>query len=176
MDKKLISCTPAFFGAEQTLPPDDPQEVGYKFLPNRQELPRSLINSLNPQQLQQAGIAPQVSQNLVISEAKELVLDKPLGLPISELNKNQEKLFLTLIEEYVNVFNAAIARAHFDKMKNAGWQNIYFAWAEGHNERGKEHYYRIQGPTVLIEYSNAGNHLHSVWRDRNDFGAAVAFE
>ena len=79
------------------MPPDDPQEIGYKLLANRQELPRSLINSLNPQQLQQAGIAPQVSQNLAISEAKKLVLDKPIGLPISELNKNQEKLFFKMI-------------------------------------------------------------------------------
>ena len=158
------------------MPPDDPQEAGYKLLANRQELARSLVNRLNPQQLQRASIAPQVSQNLVISEVKKLALDKPIGLPISELNKNQEKLFFKLIEEYVNVFNAAIARAHFDKMKNAGLQNIYFAWAGGRNERRAEHYYRIQGPAFLIEYSNAGNHLHSVWRDLNDFGAAVDFD
>ena len=39
---------------------------------------------------------------------------------------------------------------------------------------GKKHYYRVQGPTFLIEYDNTqndGNHIHSVWRDFNgDFG------
>jgi len=41
-------------------------------------------------------------------------------------------------------------------------------------ERGAKHYYRIQGPTFLVEYDNTqndGNHVHSVWRDFDgDFG------
>jgi Protein of unknown function (DUF3500) len=40
---------------------------------------------------------------------------------------------------------------------------------------GRAHYYRIHGPTVLIELDNTqndANHIHSVWHDpRNDFGA-----
>lgn len=39
---------------------------------------------------------------------------------------------------------------------------------------GERHYYRIQGPTFLVEYDhtqNGGNHIHSVWRDpADDFG------
>jgi hypothetical protein len=50
---------------------------------------------------------------------------------------------------------------------------VAFAWA-GAAERGQKHYYRIQGPTFLIEHDNSqgnGNHVHSVWRDFNgDFG------
>ena len=41
-------------------------------------------------------------------------------------------------------------------------------------ERRQPHYYRIQGPTFLVEYDNTQNdvnHLHSVWRDPDrDFG------
>ena len=41
-------------------------------------------------------------------------------------------------------------------------------------EPGQKHYYRVQGPSFLIEYDNTqgnGNHIHSVWRDlTNDFG------
>jgi hypothetical protein len=48
-----------------------------------------------------------------------------------------------------------------------------FAWA-GPTERGKPHYYRLQGPRVLIEYDSSqdgGNHIHTVWRDFDgDFG------
>ena len=55
----------------------------------------------------------------------------------------------------------------------AGLDNITFAWA-GETAKGKKHYYRIQGPTFLVEYDNTqndGNHIHSVWRDFNgDFG------
>lgn len=176
IDHKLISCTPAFFGAEQTLSPDNPQEAGYKLLVNRQELARSLVNSLNPQQSQRAIIARQVSQNLVISKAKKLALDKPIGLPLSAMTENQRRLFFKLIEEYAGVFKAATAQKQIEKLKNSEPGKVYFAWAGNRTERGAEHYYRLQGPTFLIEYSNSGSHLHSVWRDRNDFGAAVDFE
>ena len=54
-----------------------------------------------------------------------------------------------------------------------GLEKIGFAWA-GSIERGQKHYYRVQGPTFLIEFDNSqndGNHVHSIWRDFNgDFG------
>jgi hypothetical protein len=59
------------------------------------------------------------------------------------------------------------------KIKKAGLDKIRFAWA-GEIEKGKKHYYMIQGPTFLVEYDNTqnnGNHIHSVWRDfTGDFG------
>jgi hypothetical protein len=58
-------------------------------------------------------------------------------------------------------------------IERQGRTKINFAWA-GPTELGKQHYYRIQGPTFLIEYDNTqnqGNHVHSVWRDfAGDFG------
>ena len=40
--------------------------------------------------------------------------------------------------------------------------------------RGEAHYYRIQGPSFLVEYDNTqsdANHVHTVWRDFDgDFG------
>ena len=55
----------------------------------------------------------------------------------------------------------------------AGLDKVRFAWA-GEIEKGKKHYYMVQGPTFLVEYDNTqnnGNHIHSVWRDFNgDFG------
>jgi len=66
-----------------------------------------------------------------------------------------------------------LAADRMDRMKKAGLDNIAFAWA-GETAKGKKHYYRIQGPTFLVEYDNTqndGNHIHSVWRDFNgDFG------
>ena len=54
-----------------------------------------------------------------------------------------------------------------------GEDTLVFAWA-GPATRGEAHYYRVQGPTFLIEYDNSqnqANHIHSVWRDlKNDFG------
>ena len=62
---------------------------------------------------------------------------------------------------------------------SAGEDNVWFAWAGG-TERGDKHYFRIQGPTFLVEFDNTqndGNHVHSVWRDYNgDFGQDILRE
>ena len=54
---------------------------------------------------------------------------------------------------------------------------VHFAWAGG-GEPGQPHYYRLQGPRLLIEYvnvQNGANHVHSVWRDPlGDFGQSVS--
>ena len=72
-----------------------------------------------------------------------------------------------------------IAADRLSKIEKAGWDHVAFAWAGG-LERGQKHYYRVQGPTFLIEYDNTqndGNHIHSVWRDfHGDFGADLLRE
>jgi hypothetical protein len=66
-----------------------------------------------------------------------------------------------------------IAADRMARLRSAGLDKIGFVWA-GESERGKKHYYRVQGPTFLIEFDNTqgnGNHVHSVWRDfQGDFG------
>jgi len=58
-------------------------------------------------------------------------------------------------------------------LREHGFEKVYFAWAGG-LEVGQKHYYRVHGPTFLIEYDNSqndGNHIHSIWRDlERDFG------
>ena len=57
--------------------------------------------------------------------------------------------------------------------------DLHFAWAGG-IERKQPHYYRLQGPRVLIEYDcvqNNANHSHTVWRDpEGDFGRDLLAE
>ena len=80
---------------------------------------------------------------------------------------------LELDTVYAGKMAADIAAERLEKLKKAGIEKIGFAWA-GETTKGKKHYYRIQGPTFLVEYDNTqndGNHIHSVWRDFNgDFG------
>jgi hypothetical protein len=53
---------------------------------------------------------------------------------------------------------------------------VHLAWA-GPTDLGQAHYYRLQGPRLLVEYDNTqrqANHAHSVWRDPEaDFGYDV---
>ena len=66
-----------------------------------------------------------------------------------------------------------------EKIENAGIENLTFAWA-GSLQPGAGHYYRIQGPMLLIEYDNTqnnANHVHTVVRDlTNDFAEDILRE
>ena len=72
-----------------------------------------------------------------------------------------------------------MAQKRLEALRAAGLGKVKFAWM-GALERGKRHYYRIQGPTFLIEYDNTqndANHIHAVWRDFNgDFGVDLLSE
>ena len=57
--------------------------------------------------------------------------------------------------------------------------DTYFAW-RGPTTAGSAAYYRVQGPTVVIEYApqqmggDAANHIHAMYRDpTNDYGPAL---
>jgi hypothetical protein len=67
------------------------------------------------------------------------------------------------------------------EIETAGLNNLRFAWAGAQKAGiGNPHYYRIQGPTIIIEYdntSNNANHVHTVIRDlKNDFGSDELLE
>jgi hypothetical protein len=78
-----------------------------------------------------------------------------------------------LIELYVGRMNAASAKEALARLDRAGFEKVRFGWAGG-IESGQPHYYRIHGPTLLIEYDdtqNEANHIHTVYRDlERDFG------
>ena len=80
---------------------------------------------------------------------------------------------MNLLKIYLTRPRGDLAEAELKKSEQAGWDKVYFAWAGG-TEKGDPHYYRVQGPTFLIEYDNTqndANHVHAVWRDfDNDFG------
>jgi len=80
---------------------------------------------------------------------------------------------MKVIDAYAGLMAPEIASDRMAKIKAGGIENVAFAWA-GPVERGQRHYYRVQGPTFLIEFDNTqndGNHVHSVWRDfKGDFG------
>jgi hypothetical protein len=103
------------------------------------------------------------------------------GVPFGGLNGTQQKLLRELIDVYARNLPAALAAARLQAIDAARYDRVYFAWA-GADRPGIGHYYRIQGPTFLIEFVNtqpdsAGNpasHIHSVWRDpTGDFAIPV---
>jgi hypothetical protein len=83
---------------------------------------------------------------------------------------------MEVIEEYLFRARPEVAAVEMKEVEEAGDEQIWFAWA-GPLEEGKGHYYRVQGPTFLLEYDNTqnnANHVHAVWRDlKNDFGEDI---
>jgi len=78
-----------------------------------------------------------------------------------------------IIGLYAHRLRSELAESEMKKVRQAGLDKVYFAWAGG-SEPGQPHYYRIQGPTFIIELDNTqnnANHIHSVWRNlQSDFG------
>ncbi len=99
------------------------------------------------------------------------------GAPLAALNADQQALALEVLQTWMNTQAAPIATEHMDRIKASGLDNIRFAWAGSMEER-RAHYYRIQGPSFLMEYDNTRNgaiHIHSVWRVFDqDFGQGLA--
>jgi hypothetical protein len=95
------------------------------------------------------------------------------GVSGRDLSGPQRELLRRIVAVYVDRLPTELAEVEMTKYTEEALQDLSFAWAGG-IERGVPHYYRVQGPRLLIEYDNAqraGNHAHSVWRDpAGDFG------
>jgi len=106
-------------------------------------------------------------------EALRFERARPRGLPASAMDASQQKLLAELIGVYVERLPEPLAGIERERIERLGIEGVHFAWA-GETERRRPHYYRLQGPSFLVEYDNTQNdvnHLHSVWRDPDrDFG------
>jgi hypothetical protein len=84
-----------------------------------------------------------------------------------------------LLSVYIHRYTTVFAASMMTEIEEAGLNNLRFAWA-GAQQPGQGHYYRIQGPTIIIEYDNTqnnANHVHSVIRDlKRDFGGDELLE
>lgn len=137
----------------------------------------ALINSLNAAQQKQAILNYQVS-NLVLGPGEDGKTIQPEGLKAPALNAAQQQMLLDLAREWVGILNDEAAAAKMAEIK-ANLPETWFAWS-GPTTNGSSAYFRIQGPTLLIEYSpqrlrgSSGldlNHIHTIYRDpTNDYG------
>jgi hypothetical protein len=80
------------------------------------------------------------------------------------MNDGQRGLLMELIRTYTSVMSFEVASLRMARLRSGGLDRIAFAWAG--TDRETVRYYRVQGPTFLIEYANPqGNHSHAVWLD-----------
>ena len=169
---KHIAATPSFFGANPGKVMQGPHK-GLRVLAREEDLARELALSLNEEQRKAAIISTEAPDDVINGPGREATALEPKGLSARKMTQDQQKLMMTIVREYVNNLRPELARADLQKIRKAGPKNIHFAWA-GSLTPGEGHYYRLQGPTFIMEYDNTqndANHIHCVWRDfENDFG------
>ncbi len=169
---EYVAGTPSFFGTNPAEVKAGPRK-GLRALGDEEDRARELIKALSPEQREQA-IFEKVALRDIVTMAEKRV--KPLeqkGIAATKLNADQKQKLLALVKAYVERNRPELAKEDLRKINEAGIDKLHFAWAGG-IEKGEGHYYRVQGPTFLLEYDNTqnnNNHIHAVYRDfENDFG------
>ncbi|HYC87467.1 MAG TPA: DUF3500 domain-containing protein, partial [Chryseosolibacter sp.] len=177
-DGKITASTPTFMGANPATVPDG-IEKGKQTLQMETQLAFELINSLDPAQLKQARFSEMALPEIVSGNSRSAEHLEPNGIAYSALTTAQQQLFDKLLEVYVRNYQLGFSHTLMEKIRKAGVENLSFAWA-GSLEAGAGHYYRIQGPMLLIEYDNTqtnANHVHTTVRDlTNDFAEDILKE
>ena len=171
-DGEVISTSPTFMGANPARVRDGAQE-GMEVLADEQNLARQLLHLFDDNQREAVVYADSPPRDIETRELRQADPGPPRGLSLREMNQEQADLLIQLVEEYALRMRPQLAELELAEMRRADIREIHFGWA-GSGEPGQPHYYRIQGPTFLIEYDNrqnGANHIHSVWRDlTGDFG------
>jgi hypothetical protein len=163
---------PTFMGSNPGEVKSGPRQ-GLRILADEEDIARKLVKSLDESQRKKAVVQQEAPKEILTLAARKASPLQPAGILMTDLNSDQKELLNSIIVLYAERLRPELAANDLGKIMKAGVDKIGFAWAGG-LERGNPHYYRIQGPTFLIEYDNTqndANHIHSVWRDfENDFG------
>ncbi|HKT79644.1 MAG TPA: DUF3500 domain-containing protein [Vicinamibacterales bacterium] len=169
---EFISGAPTFFGVNPAEVRSGPK-TGQRILADNEDAARTLLMALDPPRRAKALIDTNAPGDILTMNQLPINPLAPAGLLAADMTAPQRDLLMKLITAYSSAMTDDVANDRMEKIRKAGIDKVAFVWA-GDAERGKRHYYRVQGPTFLIEYDNTqndANHIHSVWRDFDgDFG------
>jgi hypothetical protein len=174
-DGRVVSSTPAFFGAnpaEVRSSVGVGPKVGTRVLKAEEQLAFDLMNSFDDEQRKTALIAEKAPADIRGPTGTQAPDGAPEGLKVANMKPAQKQILRSLIEAYCANMPKEVADRRIEAAREAGVDAIHFAWA-GATKPGVGHYYRVQGPSFLIEFvnvqpdaaGNPANHIHSVWRD-----------
>jgi len=137
-----------------------------------EDLARTLVTGLDPALRASAivdGVAP--ADILTGTDVRAPAVIEPLGVRAADLAGTSRDLLDRLLDVYLDRLTPGLAAQERERL---ALDEVSFAWAGG-VEPGDGHYYRIQGPDLIIEYDNTqreANHVHTVLRRPGaDFGA-----
>lgn len=174
IDGEVIAGTPAFFGGNPaTVGEDYPERAGFSPFTAEENTGRRLVQAFTADQRSVVVIAAEAPSDILTTNSAHAEMGAPAGIALGDMTNEQEAMVMELIGVYTQRMNRTLADYQMAKIRQAGMERVHFAWAGG-LEPGEPHYYRIHGPTFVVEYDNTqnnANHVHSVWRDfDDDFG------
>lgn len=177
-----VVMSPVFVGSEPvhatsgkfkgTIVMQDEQDTGLAFM-----------RSLSPEQQKEATLSTVKDGNHALAQAYKDNLDLDYaGLPASQLNPNQSKKLMAVVESFVGNMDEGHSKIKLDEVKQH-LGRTYFAWIGGTND-DSVFYYRIHSPVLLIEFDHqrrvapfrsaepSRDHIHAVLRtpNGNDYG------
>lgn len=138
----------------------------------------ALVNALDEGQKKQA-ILGSVMRDLVLGPGEDGKSIQPEGIKASAMTAKQQSMLLEVVQEWVGIAPAAASTAKMAEIKSH-LDDTWFLWS-GPTDPAKPAYFRIQGPTVWIEFApqklggDATQHIHTIYRDpTNDYGRKLA--
>jgi hypothetical protein len=167
LDGDTIYPTPVFFGA-------NPNAVYYGDIPVvrplglEEDLGYAIMRSLDPATLQSVIVEPHAPPDILSGPRGRTGSIQPRGVAVADLPGGAADLTRQLLEVYLDRLVVPV---------DVDVEALHFAW-QGATKPGEGgHYYRIQGPDLLVEYDNTddgANHAHTVLRrPAADFGGDV---
>lgn len=183
VDNTVVSSTPQFLASNPATvkTKNETFDIGVRVLRDEEQLAFDLVNSLSDEQKKGAIIAEDAPSEIRAAGEAQPPQEEPAGIAAKEFNGKQKKLTQQLVESYLKTMPESVSRARVKELVAADPDKIHFAWA-GATKPGVGHYYRVQGPTFLIEFvntqpdpaGNPANHIHCVWRDmKGDFDLPI---
>jgi len=197
-DGRFVSPTPCMLGSQPAsygmlAPLAEDEEIGFRLVNSLDAAQRraAIIHHRPPPDLA-ARMVPRLGEterpdpvfapepDYVISDEERDILSyvrsSPKGVLAAGFSQPQLDSLAALVGMFARRLPDEVAGAQLHTLEQAGFDGLTFAWAGG-TRPGERHYYRVQGPTLLIEHDNTqnnGNHIHSAWRNpADDFGDDV---
>jgi hypothetical protein len=163
---KHFVLTPTHTGAQPSLFQRDGKDVRPLGVEN--DTAFKLVNALDEKQRKQAVLADRPQGELLLGPGRDGRKIEPQGIKGSALTDEQQAMLLDVIAGWVKIVEPEAAAARLAEIKGKLGET-YFAW-KGPTAKGSAVYFRVQGPTVVIEYAPQGgtDHIHTVIRNPND--------
>ncbi|MFT3703880.1 MAG: DUF3500 domain-containing protein [Agriterribacter sp.] len=176
----LVAGTPSFLGSNPAIVLDGPQK-NKEVLKEETTEGFAMLHILSKTELKKAVIDSVAPGEIITGSNRKAMIEHPSGIKYTEMSNLAQQQLLHLLGVYLHRYKQPFADKMLKDVQDAGVDNLWFTWA-GFQQRGvgKPCYYRIQGPSIIIEYDNTqnnGNHIHTVIRDlKNDFGGDELLE